>query len=88
MLPPSLTVETMESAKFTASVGGTGVENFAYQWQHNGDDIDGETGDTLSFNNVTVKDKGLYKCIVKNQYGDSDVSSAQLIIPGASENLG
>ena len=70
----------MQSAKFTTTVSGIEVENFTYQWQHNGEEMNGETGDSLSLNNVTKKEAGLYQCIVRNQYGDSDVSTAELIV--------
>jgi len=80
--PTSLTVETSRSATFTTTVSGTGKDNFTYQWQHNEEVVDGETGDTLNLNNVTVKDKGSYQCIVKNQYGDSDFSSAMFDVSG------
>jgi len=85
--PTNLTVETSQSATFTTTVSGTGKENFTYQWQHNEEDVDGETGDTLNLNNVTGKDKGSYQCIVKNQYGDGDVSSAVLNFSGESQNI-
>jgi len=78
--PSSQSVDTMKSTKFTTSVSGIGVENFTYQWQHNGEGMSGETGDTLNLNNITVKEGGSYQCIVKNQYGDSDASSAELVV--------
>ena len=70
----------MQSAKFTTTVSGVGVENFTYQWQHNGEEMNGETGDALNLNNITGKEGGSYQCIVKNQYGDSDMSSAELVV--------
>ena len=70
----------MQSAKFTTTVSGIGVENLTYQWQHNGDELNKETGDSLNFNNVTKKEAGLYQCTVKNQYGDSDKSTAELTV--------
>ena len=48
----------MQSAKFTTTVSGIGVENFTYQWQHNGEEMNGETGDTLDLNNITGKEGG------------------------------
>jgi len=83
--PASLTVKTSQSATFTTTVSGIGKENFTYQWQHNEEDVDGETGDTLNLNNVAVKDKGSYQCIVKNQYGDSDVFTVELEVTSKHE---
>ena len=70
----------MQSAKFTTTVSGIGEENFTYQWQHNGEDMSGETGDSFHLDNVTEIEGGLYQCIVKNQYGDSCMCSAELIV--------
>ena len=78
--PSSQTVEVMQSAIFTTEVGGIGDESFTYQWQHNGEDLNGETRNTLNLESVTRKDKGTYSCIVKNLDGDSDAFSAKLII--------
>ena len=82
VLPSSQSVETMQSAKFNTAVNGIGVENFTYQWQHNGEKMNGETGNTLNLNHISEKEGGSYQCIVKNQYGDSDISSAKLVVTG------
>ena len=82
VLPSSQSVEIMQSAKFSTTVSGIGVEKFIYQWQHNGEKMNGETGDTLNLNHISEKEGGSYQCIVKNQYGDSDLSSAKLVVTG------
>ena len=64
---------------FTTKVNGVG-ENFTYQWQHNGENMSGETQDTLNLNNITKKEGGSYQCIVKNEFGDSHVCSAELVV--------
>jgi len=74
----------MKSTKFITTASGIGVENFTYQWQHNGKEMNGETGDTLNLNNITGKEGGSYQCIVKNQYGDRDASSAELVVTSKS----
>jgi len=76
----------MKSTKFTTTVSGVGVENFTYQWQHNGEEMNGETGDTLNLNNITGKVGSSYQCIVQNQYGDSDASSAELVVTSKRKN--
>jgi len=85
--PPSQSVDTMKSTKFTTAVSGIGVEKFTYQWQHNGVEMNGETGDTLNLNNITGKEGGSYQCIVNNQYGDSNISSAQLVVTSKRKKL-
>ena len=49
--------------------------------------MNGETGDTLNLNHITGKEGGLYQCIVKNQYGDSDVSSAELVVTSKEKEV-
>ena len=82
VLPFSQSVETMQSAKFTTAVSGTGVENFTYRWLHNGEKMNGETGGTLNLDHISEKEEGLYHCIVENQYGDKDISSTKLVVTG------
>ena len=68
--PSNQTVEVTHTAIFTAIVSGVGVENFKYQWIHNGINITGETGNSLIITNVMESDSGDYECIVTNEYGD------------------
>jgi len=63
-MPSSQSVEVTHTAMFTTTVSGVGVENFMYQWRHNGTIIGGETGDTLVITNVMESDSGDYECIV------------------------
>jgi len=78
--PSSQSVEVASNATFTTTVSGVGVENFMYQWRHNGTIISGETGDTLMITNVMESDSGDYECIVTNQYGDSDTSDVVVLM--------
>ena len=73
--PFSQTVEMRHSAKFTTIASGVGVEGFLYQWRHNGINISGETGDTLSIQIVNYLHKGEYECIVTNRYGEHATSN-------------
>ena len=81
--PPSQIVEVTQPVKFTATVSGVGKENFSYQWRHNGEDINGETSNTLTIDSVTKDNGGTYECVVKNEYGDhftSNISELSMYI--------
>jgi len=65
---------------FTTTVSGVGVENFMYQWRHNGANITGETGSTLMITNVMESDSGNYECVVTNEYGDSNTSDVVVLM--------
>ena len=80
MTPSSQSVEVTHTAMFTTTVSGVGVQNFMYQWRHNGTVITGETGDTLVITNVMENDSGDYECIVTNEYGDSDTSDVVVLM--------
>ena len=82
MIPSSLSVEVTHNTTLTTTVSGVGVENFMYQWRHNGTIIVDEINDTLIITDVMTNDTGEYECIVTNEYGDSDVSSAPLTVTG------
>ena len=73
--PPSQSVEVGGTAKFTAKAKGIGKKSFTYQWKHNGEDMKGETKDTLTIH-VTEDKYGMYQCVVKNEYKDVDKSKA------------
>ena len=75
MNPAIQSVEVTQPAKFTTTVSGVGKENFTYQWRHNGEDINGETSNTLTIDSVTKDDGGTYECVVKNGYGDCVTSN-------------
>ena len=82
-MPSSQSVEVTHNATFTATVTGVGSDNFTYQWRHNGTNIVGATGVDLAITNLMPNDTGMYSCRVMNQYGDSDSSSAVLIVTGS-----
>ena len=82
VMPSRQSVEVTHNATFTTMVTGVGSNNFTYQWRYNKENISKETGDILVITNVTKDNAGMYSCIVMNQYGDSDSSSAMLNITG------
>ena len=86
MQPSCQSIRTSQCVTLTTTVSGDGVETFTYQWKHNGENIKGENGSHLDIDYVTMKDGGSYQCIVKNQFGDSDVSTAELEVRSKHEN--
>ncbi|XP_065894736.1 uncharacterized protein [Dysidea avara] len=82
--PPSRSVEVTQPAKFTTTESGVGKENFSYQWRHNGEDINGETSNTLTIDSVTKDDGGTYEYMVKNEYGDCVTSNTSKLVVGAT----
>ena len=87
VMPSSQSVEVTHNATFTTMVTGVGSNNFTYQWRHNGTIIYEETMDTLIIRNVTLDNTGYYSCIVMNLYGDSNSSSATLVVTGSYVKL-
>ena len=84
-MPSSQSVEVTLNATFTTNV--TGMGPFTYQWRHNGRNISGETGDTLTITNLIPNNTGVYNCTVMNDYGDINSSSASLIVTGNCEHV-
>jgi len=81
--PPNQRVKVTQPARFTTIVSGVGNENFTYQWRHNGENINGQTTNTLTIDSVTRNDAGKYDCVIKNEFGDSNTfRDAVLIVEG------
>ena len=79
-MPSSQRVEVTHNATFVTMVSGMGSNNFTYQWRRNGTFVSEATGDILTITNLLPHDTGVYSCTVMNQYGDSNSSSASLIV--------
>ena len=88
MYPSSQSVKVTQPVKFTTRVRGVGKGNFSYQWRHNGENINGETSNTLTIDSVTKNDVGKYNCMIKNEFGDSCIChNAVLTIEGKQDLL-
>ncbi len=68
-------------ASFTVQASGT--EPLTYQWRKDGNDLSGETADTLTIPSVSPSHAGLYSVRVSNACGDVESLGAQLSIADA-----
>lgn len=67
----------------TLSVVASGARTLTYQWEKDGQPVDGATGSTLTFPAVTLADEGEYRVVVSNQYGTATSRVARLSVdPG------
>ena len=57
-----------EGEGFTFTVVANG-NNLTYQWQHNGNNINGATTNSYSISAATVSDGGTYNCLISNDCG-------------------
>ena len=66
---------------FTVEV--TGTAPFSYQWQYDGIDIDGATGEELVIDSVDASNDGDYAVIVQSLYGAvaSEVAGLNVLLP-------
>ncbi len=59
--------------------------HLSYQWQRNGTDIAGATGTTLTLNNVSDANEGLYRCRISGDCGTAYTTPASLgVMEGVS----
>ena len=72
------TVPSGSSVDISVVPGGTA--DFTYQWFRNGMVIPGETGSTLSIQNVMTTNIGLYSCTVRNSEGSANSSSTAISV--------
>jgi endonuclease I/predicted RNA-binding protein with TRAM domain len=73
-----------EGDDVTFSISATG-ENLTYQWQKDGADISGETQNTLTLNNITSADAGIYTCVVSGNCNNVTSNGATLSIKAPAE---
>jgi len=76
-------VSTCSGSQTTFSVSATGI-NLTYQWRKNGVNIPGATSSSLSFNNLTYADSGIYSVIVTSNCGSVLSNNAILNIRGVN----
>ena len=76
--PEEQTVCQGAFVSFTAAYGGAGPHGF--QWRKDGVDIPGEQGDTLSIDEASTDDAGLYDVVIDTICGTMISETAQLIV--------
>ena len=62
-------------------MAASGSTTFDYQWQLNGQDLNGATNAALTITNVQTTNLGTYKVVVKNAAGSTDSDPATLQFP-------
>ncbi len=77
---PQGVAEVCNGAQASFSVTATGTGPLSYQWQKNGADIPGATGDSYSIDSVTVDDADSYTVIVTNACGSVTSDAASLTL--------
>jgi hypothetical protein len=78
--PVSQTAEDDDSVTFTVAASGLFLN---YQWQKNGEDLNGRTEAVLTLTPVTTLDDGSYRCVVSNTAGSDISAPATLEVDGA-----
>lgn len=66
------------SATFTVVAGGTGP--FTYQWRKGTQNIPASNNPSLTLNNLTLEDAGLYSVVVSNSFSSAPSHEARLVV--------
>jgi hypothetical protein len=64
----------------TFSVSASGTDPLSYQWQKNGVNIAGATGQVLTLPSVQANDTGYYRAVVSNEWGSAISERAWLTV--------
>lgn len=77
-------VDTATPEGTTAEFAAEGIDPLGndvfYQWRYEGQDMPGETGDTLVMNNITLQQAGIYSCVITTGCGTVLTNSASLTV--------
>ena len=91
--PIDMKVNKNDSALFNVTIMEDSDDDFTYQWQRNGSDLnvetsskfDGVNSTELMVNNVQDEDEGGYRCVITNGAGDSVTSNEAILTVGKSQ---
>jgi hypothetical protein len=76
--PQSQMIQSGSNVSFT--VAADGASPLGYQWQFNGQNLDGQIAASLSLTNVQFANAGGYSVVVTNAYGSTNSAVAQLMV--------
>jgi hypothetical protein len=77
--PANRTVVVGQQAQFSVTASGTAP--LSYQWQRDGDDIDGANQSSYTIQSATLADSGAtFRVMVSNQFGDALSNAATLTV--------
>jgi hypothetical protein len=87
--PPTITTQpsggtVTEGGSFTFNVVASGSGALAYQWKHDGANVVGATGASLTLNPVQLSDAGDYQVAVSNSGGTTTSAAATLSVSSAA----
>ena len=90
-LPPQITTQpagavASPGGSVTFKVAAIGTPTLHYQWQLNGTSLPGDTGTSLTLNNVQVGDSGNYQVVVTNAFGTATSKPAGLLVANPGTN--
>lgn len=80
--PISVSLPPGDTATFVVGADGTAPIN--YQWRKNGTNLIGQTGSSLTLNNVQPGNAGTYDAVVQNGVGTATSAAAVLTIGGSA----
>ncbi|MCB1125399.1 MAG: immunoglobulin domain-containing protein, partial [Verrucomicrobiae bacterium] len=85
-LPASLRTEAGEDISLESVPHGTGP--FSFQWQKDGNRLEGATGAILTLTRPSAEDAGFYQVVVSNSFGEAVSSLSRLDVNAASVRAG
>ncbi len=90
LTPPQITANpisqsVLRNSTVTFSVGALFTPPVTYQWQKDGENLDGKTGPELTLSSVQLADQGGYRCLVTDAGGTTPSAYGSLTV---QENFG
>lgn len=73
-------IRVLDATNISLNVLGVGAYPLAYQWQRDGENINGATEATLPFNNTVSSMSGEYRAVLSNGYGSVTTFVARVTV--------